>query len=81
MSGAVELVCHCRCHDPPTEHLSLLGKFQNRAHGLFALTWRQHEERSRESATSATNYGLAQAQVPMASGEDVVIWPTDLFAK
>jgi hypothetical protein len=45
------------------------------------LIWRQREKGSRENASSPTNYGLAQAQVPMASCENLVIWPTDLIAK
>jgi hypothetical protein len=49
--------------------------------GAFSSIWRQQEKRSRERATRATNNGLAQAQVPMASCENLVIWPTDLIAK
>ena len=81
MSGPFELICHRRRHSTPTEHLSLFGKFQHCAQGSFSLIWRQREKGSRENATSPTNYGLAQAQVPMASCEDFIVRPTDLFAQ
>jgi hypothetical protein len=81
MAGTFELVCHRRRHNPPTEHLSPFGKFQHCSQGPFSSTWQQREKGSRQRATRATNYGLAQAQVPMASCEDFVIRPSDFFAK
>jgi hypothetical protein len=81
MSGTIELDCHRRRYNSPTEHLSLLGKLQHCTQGPFSLTWRQQEKRPRQRATRASNNGLAQAQVPMASCENLVIRPTDLSAK
>jgi hypothetical protein len=81
VARAVELFRHRRRNLPPAEHLSFFGKFQHCTQGPLTLTRRQRKKRTRQCAASATDNGLAQAQIPAACCEEPIVGPRDLVAQ